>query len=79
MKLALRFCTAVHSFPQRNFQIPLARKNRRVYPPAQIEPESFKNFAAQWKGAQPLNSCCAFNLFSAAIFGSIHFPVFSAR
>jgi hypothetical protein len=47
MKRKVRFCTAVHSFPQRRFEIPLAGKNRQVYPLAQIEPESFKNFAAQ--------------------------------
>lgn len=47
MELAWRFCTAVHSFPQRRFEIPLARENYEVYPLARIEPESFKNFAAQ--------------------------------
>jgi len=43
------FCTAVHSFPQLNFQISLVRKNRRVYRHAQIEPGSLKNLTAQLK------------------------------
>jgi hypothetical protein len=43
------FCTIVHSFPQRNFQIPLAKKKRQVYALTQIEPGSLKNFAAQLK------------------------------
>jgi hypothetical protein len=43
------FCTAVHSFPQRNFQISLANKKHQVYRLAQIEPGSVKNLAAQLK------------------------------
>jgi hypothetical protein len=38
------FCTIVHSFPQLNFQISLAKKNGQVYALAQIEqlrPQSF--------------------------------------
>src|SRR5207237_9486579 len=43
------FCTTVHSFPHPNFQIPLAKKNGRVYSLTQIEPGSLKNLAAQLK------------------------------
>ena len=43
------FCTIVHSFPQPKFQIPLAKKNGRVYPLPQIEPGSLKNLTAQLK------------------------------
>jgi hypothetical protein len=43
------FCTAVHSFPQRNFQISLANKKRQVYCSGQIEPGSLKNLTAQLK------------------------------
>jgi hypothetical protein len=43
------FYTAVHSFPQRNLQISLAKKKRQVYSPGQIEPGSLKDFAAQLK------------------------------
>ena len=43
------FCTNVHSFPQPGFQIPLAKKNGRVYCFAQIEPGSLKNLTAQLK------------------------------
>jgi hypothetical protein len=39
----------VHSFPQLRFQIPLAKKKRRVYLDAQIEPGSLKNLTAQLK------------------------------
>jgi hypothetical protein len=43
------FCTAVHSFPQWNLQISLAKKKPRVYRPPQIEPGSLKNLTAQLK------------------------------
>ena len=43
----LLFCTGVHSFPQRNFQKPLAKKNDQSYLRFQIGPGSLKNFAAQ--------------------------------
>ena len=43
------FCTNVHSFPQPGFQIPLAKKNGRVYSVGQIEPGSLKNLTAQLK------------------------------
>jgi hypothetical protein len=39
----------LHTFPQPNFQIPLAEKKRQAYPLFQIEPGSLKNFAAQLK------------------------------
>jgi hypothetical protein len=39
----------VHSFPQRNLQISLAKKKRKVYSLDQIEPGSLKIFAAQLK------------------------------
>jgi hypothetical protein len=39
----------VHSFPQGNFQIPLAKKSPQAYCHGQIEPGSLKNFAAQLK------------------------------
>jgi hypothetical protein len=39
----------VHSFPQPNLPIPLAKKNGRVYALAQVEPGSLKNFTAQLK------------------------------
>ena len=39
----------MHSFPQPKFQIPLAKKNDRVYPLPQIEPGSLKNLTAQLK------------------------------
>ena len=45
----LAFCTVVHSFPQRSFQISLANEKRQVYRFAQIEPGSLKNLAAQLK------------------------------
>jgi hypothetical protein len=47
--LAGPFCTAVHTYPQPNFQIPLAKKKRPAYSLPHIEPGSRKNFAAQWK------------------------------
>jgi hypothetical protein len=39
----------MHSFPQGDFQIPLAKKKHWAYSHAQIEPGSLKNFAAQLK------------------------------
>jgi len=63
----------MHSFPQRNFQIPLARKKRWAYAHAQIEPGSLKNFAAQLKEAQRPQGHCAFNLFSLS-FHPVSFP-----
>src|SRR5215472_6661725 len=49
LRLGSPFCTTVHSFPQPNFPIPLAKKNGRVYALAQIEPGSLKNLTAQLK------------------------------
>jgi len=43
------FCTGVHSFPQLNFQISLAKKKRQVYRHTQIGPGSVKNLTAQLK------------------------------
>src|SRR5215472_8939980 len=58
LRLGSPFCTTVHSFPQPNFQIPLAKKNGRVYSLPQIEPGSLKNLTAQLKegaaAARPL-------------------------
>jgi hypothetical protein len=39
----------MHSFPQANLQIPLAKENIHAYSDAQIGPGSLKNFAAQLK------------------------------
>ena len=49
LRLGSPFCTTVHSFPQPNFPIPLAKKSARVYSLAQIEPGSLKNLTAQLK------------------------------
>jgi hypothetical protein len=43
------FCTGMHSFPQLNFEIPLAKKNRQAYSLAQVEPGRLKNLTAQLK------------------------------
>jgi hypothetical protein len=43
------FCTALHSFPQLNFQISLAKERPEVYGHSQIEPGSLKDLTAQLK------------------------------
>ena len=68
---SLHFCTVVHSFPQLNFQIFLAKRKLRVYLHAQIEPGSLKNLTAQLKEgaavARPLRPRCFCPSSAAAI------------